>query len=43
MTQRVLDGAIKDPDHELMVWYVAVTRTKSDLTIIDGEGVKGIL
>lgn len=43
MTQRVSDGMDEDPDSEYQVWYVAVTRTKDRLHIIDGEGVANIL
>lgn len=39
MTQRVLDNAMRNPDPEYQVWYVAVTRTMNKLFIIDGEGV----
>ena len=38
LTPRVMDEAIKNPDPEYMVWYVAVTRTKDKLHIIDAEG-----
>jgi len=38
MTQRVVEEAMVDLDQELAVWYVAVTRTKNHLIIIDGEG-----
>lgn len=43
MTQRVLDGAMAKPGPEYQVWYVAVTRTKNILHIIDGEGVSNPL
>jgi len=43
MTQRVMDEAMKNPDPEYQVWYVAVTRTKNTLHIIDGEGVNNPL
>lgn len=36
-TQRVLEGAVNNPDPEYQVWYVAVTRTKNKLHIIDGD------
>jgi superfamily I DNA/RNA helicase len=39
LTQRIMEGATKDPDSEWLVWYVATTRTKNKLNIIDGEGV----
>lgn len=43
MTQRVLAEATQKPDPEYQVWYVAVTRTKDSLHLIDGEGVKNPL
>jgi len=43
MTQRVLEGAMADRDAELAVWYVAVTRTRNHLIIIDGEGEGRVL
>lgn len=36
-TQRVLETAVSNPDPEYQVWYVAVTRTKDRLHIIDAE------
>jgi len=37
MTQRTVESAVKDPDSEARVWYVAVTRAKHELHIVEGE------
>lgn len=38
MTQRILEEAMANPDPEYQVWYVAITRTKDNLIIVDGDG-----
>lgn len=42
MTQRILSGLDKDPDSEARVFYVAVTRAKQRLDILDGENAYDI-
>lgn len=37
MTQRTVESSVKDPDSEARVWYVAVTRAKHELHIVEGE------
>lgn len=38
MSGRTEESYNRDPDQEVRVWYVGVTRAKSELTIIEGEG-----
>ena len=36
-TQRTVEGAIRDPRAEAMVWYVGVTRARESLDIVRGD------
>jgi DNA helicase-2/ATP-dependent DNA helicase PcrA len=37
MTERVVSGMLRDPDSELRTFYVAMTRAREDLVIVEGN------